>query len=112
MDFKTPLVAATVTLSALASFGNEGHEAGEPVAVVREIGDVGDVSFPVSCEAEVQARFNRAVALLHHMTYEVAGREFMRIAVEDPSCAMAHWGIAMTLIHPVWPGLPEADAVR
>ncbi len=112
MDFKTPLVAATVTLSALASFAHEGHEEGEPVAVLREIGDVGDVSFPVSCEEEVQARFNRAVALLHHMTYEVAEREFMKIAMEDPSCAMAHWGIAMTLIHPVWPGIPEADVIR
>ncbi len=112
MGFRTWLVAATVTLSALASFAHEGQEEGAPVAVLREIGDVGDVSFPVSCEEEMHARFNRAVALLHHMTYEVAEREFMRIATEDPSCAMAHWGIAMTLILPVCPGQPEADAQR
>ncbi len=102
MGFSTHLVAVTVTLSALASLAQEGHEKGDPVAVLSEIGDVGDVSFAVSCEGEeVQARFNRAVALLHHMTYEVAERDFMRIAMEDPSCSMAHWGIAMTLIHPV-----------
>jgi tetratricopeptide (TPR) repeat protein len=113
MGFRTYLVAVTVTLGAFTSVVCEGHEPDYPVAVPPEISDVGDVSFPVSCEGEAaQARFNRAVALLHHMTYEVAERDFARIAIEDPSCAMAHWGIAMTLIHPVWPGLPEADVLR
>jgi len=43
------------------------------------------------------------------MTYEVAEREFSEVAKADPSCAMAHWGIAMTLIHPVWPGQPSKE---
>ncbi len=111
MVYRT-LAAVLVTMTALASLAHEGHEGESPVAVPKEIGDVGDVSFPISCQAEQQAGFNRAVALLHHMTYLVAEREFMRIAAEDPSCAMAHWGIAMTLIHPVWPGQPEAGALR
>ena len=102
------LALATVPLSAVAHEGEED----EAPPIQEVIGDVGDVSFPISCEAEgAQATFDRAVALLHHMTYEVAEREFAKVAKADPSCAMAHWGIAMTLIHPVWPGLPTAEVV-
>jgi tetratricopeptide (TPR) repeat protein len=95
----------------LTSTAHEGEE-DEPPPIQEVIGDVGDVSFPISCKAEgAQATFDRGVALLHHMTYEVAEREFAKLAKADPSCAMAHWGIAMTLIHPVWPGLPTKEVV-
>ena len=68
---------------------------------------VGDVSFPISCSADgVQEAFDHAIALLHNMTYVVAGHEFRQITADHPECAMAHWGVAMTLIHPVWPQLP------
>ncbi len=59
----------TLALMALASFAHEGHEEQAPVSILKEIGDVGDVSFSVSCKGEgLQARFDRAVALLNHMT--------------------------------------------
>ncbi len=65
MGFGTHLVAVTVTLSALASLAHAGHAEGDPVAVLREIGDVGDVSFAVCfVGVAVQSLFNRAVALL------------------------------------------------
>jgi tetratricopeptide (TPR) repeat protein len=67
---------------------------------------LGVVSFPVSCSAAAQAEFNRAVALLHHMTYPRAREAFVRVAAMDSSCAMAHWGIAMTLFQPLWPTRP------
>lgn len=50
----------------------------------------------------------RGVKLVHHMMYEQADREFAAAAAADPSCALAHWGRAMTLIHPVWPDSPSA----
>src|SRR5688500_12689414 len=62
---------------------------------------LGTVSFPVSCSADAQAEFNRAVALLHHMTYPRAREAFQRVAQIDPRCAMAHWGFAMTLFQPL-----------
>jgi hypothetical protein len=62
--------------------------------------DLGTVAFSISCSAAVQADFNRAVALLHHMTYPQASTAFQQIAAADPECAMAHWGIAMTLFQP------------
>jgi tetratricopeptide (TPR) repeat protein len=70
----------------------------------------GAVHFPVSCSPGAQAEFNRAVALLHHMTYPRAREAFQEVARIDAQCAMAHWGIAMTLFQPLWPtrpGLPE-----
>ncbi len=71
--------------------------------------DLGTVRFPVSCESAVQRDFNRAVALLHHMTYPQARAEFEQIAARDPRCAMAHWGIAMTLFQPLWPTRPSLE---
>lgn len=75
-------------------------------------GDLGVVSFPVSCTAAAQAEFDRAVALLHHMTYPEAQRAFRRVGEIDPQCAMAHWGIAMTLFQPLWPTRPGPAELR
>lgn len=73
---------------------------------------LGIVDFPVSCAKRSQAQFNHAVALLHHMTYPQARREFEQIAAADSPCAMAHWGIAMTLFQPLWPTRPNAQALQ
>jgi len=73
---------------------------------------LGEIHFDVSCPEAAQARFNGAVALLHHMTYPRARMEFSAIASAYPSCAMAHWGIAMTLFQPLWPTRPTEDDLR
>ena len=73
---------------------------------------LGTVRFPVSCAPAVQAGFNRAVALLHHMTYPQARAGFEQVANRDPRCAMAHWGIAMTLFQPLWPTRPSVQERR
>jgi len=44
---------------------------------------LGTVRFPVSCAPAVQAGFNRAVALLHHMTYPQARTAFQKVATTD-----------------------------
>ena len=69
--------------------------------------NLGTVDFPVSCSAEARVEFNRAVALLHHMTYPQARESFEHVATVDPECAMAHWGIATTLFQPLWPTRPS-----
>jgi tetratricopeptide (TPR) repeat protein len=75
-------------------------------------GDLGEVNFPVSCSKEAQVEFNRAVALLHHMTYPEARRAFQRVTAIDPDCAMAQWGYAMTLFQPLWPTRPNRGALQ
>ncbi len=68
--------------------------------------ELGVVDFQASCSATVRADFDRAVALLHHMTYPAARESFERIIEREPTCAMAHWGVAMSLFQPLWPTRP------
>ena len=63
---------------------------------------LGTVAFPISCAPSVQKPFQRGVALLHSFWYEEAEKEFQQIAVENPNCAIAHWGVAMSLWHQLW----------
>lgn len=73
---------------------------------------LGTVHFAITCSDRARAEFNRAVALLHHMTYPQAREAFQRVAATDPQCAMAHWGIAMTLFQPLWPTRPDRQALQ
>ena len=70
---------------------------------------VGDVDFPVGCSAEAAPLVERGVALLHHMMYDEARFVFGMADDRDPDCAMAYWGQAMSLIHPLWPDVPSAS---
>src|ERR1700733_4841043 len=72
---------------------------------------LGTVVFPVSCAPSMQKPFERGVALLHSFWYEEAEKEFQQIAVDDPACAMAHWGVAMSLWHQLWDH-PNAATVK
>jgi len=64
--------------------------------------DLGRVHFPVSCSAAAQNTFDRAIALLHSFSYNDAETTFSQIIHTEPDCAMAYWGVAMSLYHPVW----------
>lgn len=62
----------------------------------------GVVHADISCTPEAKAHFEGGLTHLHHMMYEQARPEFRRAAEADPSCAMAHWGVAMTHFQPLW----------
>lgn len=76
--------------------------AGDPHA-----GHGGTSDFHVHCAPDVRADFDRALTLLHHMTYPQARKAFAALAAKDPKCAMAHWGVAMTHFQPLWPTRPD-----
>ena len=69
---------------------------------------LGTVAFSVSCAPAVLARFERGVALLHDFWYEEAQRQFEETVRADPDCAMAHWGITMSVFHQIWDRPDEA----
>src|SRR5690349_4615126 len=73
---------------------------------------LGTVSFPTSCAPAVQKSFERGVALLHSFEYDYAQKQFEDVSQKDPACAMAHWGIAMSLYHQLWERPPEASLKR
>src|SRR5215471_13306585 len=70
-----------------------------------------DVSFPVSCGADIQPRFDAALAALHSFWYGQAQKEFTAISEAKPDCAMAYWGIAMTHWTQIW-APPTPDALK
>ncbi len=56
---------------------------------------LGEVRFEVSCSAEAQQQFRRAMALYHSFDWNKGKDAFAGIAQADPRCGMAHWGLAM-----------------
>jgi hypothetical protein len=73
---------------------------------------LGQVSFPTSCATRSQPAMERGVALLHSFGYTIAQMQFEAIAKDDPACAMAHWGIAMTQFTELWQHPDEAQWKR
>src|SRR5439155_9630785 len=70
---------------------------------------LGTVHFPISCTT-AQVKFDRAVALLHNFFYPETVRAFQAIIKEEPDCAMAYWGLAMSeLPNPLVPPFPLAN---
>jgi hypothetical protein len=63
------------------------HPAGEKL---------GTVNFQTSCSPEAQTQFNRAMSLLHSFEFGQAIEGFNAASKADPSCAIAHWGVAMS----------------
>jgi tetratricopeptide (TPR) repeat protein len=104
-------MSAKISLVALLTATSAGARA--PMSAAGKAADerLGTVSFPVSCAPSVQADFNRGVALLHDFWYEEATPQFKRILKADPTCAMAHWGIAMSSFHQIW-NRPEGATMK
>ena len=73
--------------------------------------DVVKVEFANSCSQEVQEDFSHAMTLLHSFEYPETGKIFGEIIDQDPGCAMARWGAAMSIWHPLWapPSKEELD---
>ena len=63
---------------------------------------LGEIDFPTSGSPEAQQPFLRGVLLLHNFEYDDAQAAFRRAQELDPDFAMAYWGEAMTMTHPLW----------
>ena len=73
---------------------------------------LGRVSFPTSCRADVQPMFERGVAALHSFWFEAATATFDSVARADERCAMAHWGAALTLAYNPFTMAPPTEERR
>jgi tetratricopeptide (TPR) repeat protein len=69
----------------------------------------GRVHMDISCSPAVATAFDRALALLHNFWYMRALERFNQVLKNDPECAMAYWGAAMTYNHPFWDPPSQAD---
>jgi hypothetical protein len=101
--------AAAITLA--LAFAGPAHAADDERHSHPAPEKLGSVHFPTSCTPAVQREFDRGVALLHSFAYTASEQEFRAVATRDASCAIAHWGIAMSLFHQLWEP-PSAAALR
>ena len=81
------ILAAPITLATA-----QGHA--HPSGAANE--ELGTVRFATSCNPTIAPQFNRAVALLHSFEFGGSIRAFNDVLAVDSTCAMAHWGIALS----------------
>ena len=65
-------------------------------------GQFGEVNFSESCNYETRETFNLAISLLHSFEYIEAEKAFVKVIDKDSECAMAYWGVAMSIYHGLW----------
>ncbi|HYO79979.1 MAG TPA: hypothetical protein VES20_01150 [Bryobacteraceae bacterium] len=104
MFIQTSLFTATIlAFGTSLAFAQEDHS-----KHAHAVAGLGTVHFPTSCNATAQSSISRAAALLHSFGYEEARLMFTQALKADPSCGIAHWGVARTYYHPIWaPPSPE-----
>ena len=85
------VAAVLLTLPAFAAYSQEhGHPQGAPTEML------GTVHLATTCSPAVAPQFDRAVALLHSFEFGASIRAFNEVLAADSTCAMAHWGIALS----------------
>jgi tetratricopeptide (TPR) repeat protein len=92
--FNCFLVGALIPV--LVSVGFVNANAHENDGRVDGAEKLGTVHFPVSCQPQVHSRFERAVAMLHSFWYPDTLAAFGEVLEQDPSCAIAYWGLALS----------------
>lgn len=74
-------------------------------------GEFGEVRFSLACKYSVRQTFDLAVSLLHSFEYDEAEKAFVKVIDGDPECAMAYWGVAMSIYHTLW-SAPKEEAME
>jgi hypothetical protein len=97
--------AFLAAIAAPAAFAHDEDAAG-PAGRPPE--QLGKVTFPTSCAPQVQPAFERGVALLHSFWFPEARKVFVQVVQDDPSCAIAYWGLGVNrLLNPFGGQPPE-----
>jgi hypothetical protein len=70
-------------------------------AITQESADqkLGTVHFATSCNETAQRRFDRAMRYQHSFWYTESGEIYQDTLKADPECAIAYWGIALSLLN-------------
>jgi tetratricopeptide (TPR) repeat protein len=96
-------------LAALALVCDSSLAAQQPEEHAGHAEQLGRVQFATSCRGAAHSGVEHGVAYLHSFWYEKAAEAFDAAAAADTSCAMAFWGKAMSLLHPLWTPPSPAD---
>ena len=85
-----PLVAV---IYAFASEGALAHDENKSAGRPEKLGRV---LFKTSCTPEARRQFERALGMLHSFFFPETVKAFTAIPENDPGCAIAYWGIAVS----------------
>ena len=87
------IAALVASVFAFAVTGVLAH--GEDAKTKKET--LGNVLFKTSCSPQAQMEFERALAMLHSFYFPETIKAFTAIPETDPSCAIAYWGLAVSI---------------
>jgi hypothetical protein len=87
---------STIALALLGAGGVLAHDEDADRRVAASQARLGKVHFVTSCDPAVEKYFDVSVALLHSFWVKDAIEGFNAVLKQDPACAIAHWGIAMS----------------
>src|SRR4051794_9931520 len=92
MATPTPNTLAAIAATALL------WSAAPAFAQDRDDAQFGAVHFQTSCNEVAQRRFDRAMRYQHSFWYRESKQIFEESLAADPGCAIAYWGIALSLL--------------
>src|SRR5438477_19022 len=75
-----------------------GFALAQPAVAQSDDSKLGKVHFETSCKPDAQRHFDRAMLYQHSFWYRASQMAFEDVLKADPECAMAYWGIALSLL--------------
>src|SRR5438270_12781066 len=84
--------------AAFVSILAAGISLAQPAVAQSDDSKLGKVHFETSCKPEAQKHFDRAMLYQHSFWYRASQMAFEDALKADPECAMAYWGIALSLL--------------
>src|SRR5712671_3674884 len=93
---KTTLAATAVIALAAPAAAQGAAPAGAQEAAEQQLGNV---HFATSCNEVAQRRFNRAMRYQHSFWYRESQAIFEDALKADPQCAIALWGVALSMLN-------------
>jgi hypothetical protein len=70
-----------------------------PSALAAPPENLGKVHFETSCKTDAQQHFDQAMLYQHSFWYRASQKSFEDVLKADPECAIAYWGIALSLLY-------------
>ena len=99
--------SVVIAVVGVAAFAISSSQPASPQGDVDE--QLGTVHFKTSCNEVAQRRFDRAMRYQHSYWYVPAKEVFEEALKADPTCAMAQWGIALSLLDNPHNAIPRAN---
>src|SRR5258707_4564287 len=82
-----------IAVVAMAGAFGQSAEAATPAQ------DLGKVHFETSCKPDAQQHFDQAMLYQHSFWYRASQKAFEDALKADAECAIAYWGIALSLLY-------------